>query len=79
MTEMHPHRIKHTYQEQYVQTLKRATTLEEQRYTVVSIWEHEIDRLVQINADFKTFIQQSYIQSPLNHPEALYRGRTNTT
>ncbi|XP_055999674.1 uncharacterized protein LOC130047925 [Ostrea edulis] len=76
---MHPHRVQHTYQDLHVQTLKRATALEEQGYTVVSLWEHEFDQQVQNNIELQTFIQEVNIQDPLNPREALYGGRTNAT
>ncbi|XP_056022075.1 uncharacterized protein LOC130054965 [Ostrea edulis] len=79
LTEMHPHRVQHTYQDLHVQTLKRATALEEQGYTVVSLWEHEFDQKVQNNTELQTFIQEVNIQDPLNPREALYGGRTNAT
>jgi hypothetical protein len=45
--EMHPHRVQKTYQDLYEETQRRAKALEDQGYTVVSIWEHEFDRLVR--------------------------------
>ncbi|XP_056022017.1 uncharacterized protein LOC130054931 [Ostrea edulis] len=79
LTDMHPHRVQHTYQDLYLDTLKRASALEDQGYTVVSIWEHEFDRQTQTNADLQEFLQGVDIQDPLNPRDALYGGRTNAT
>jgi hypothetical protein len=78
-TEMHPHRVQQTYQALYEQTLKRAAALEEQGYTVISIWEHDFDRRVQENPELQQFVEDLDIQDPLNPRDALYGGRTNAT
>jgi hypothetical protein len=78
-TEMHPHRVQKTYQDLYRETGRRAKALEEQGYTVVSIWEHEFDRLVRQNPQLHQFIQDLDIQDPLNPRDALYGGQTNAT
>jgi hypothetical protein len=57
LLETHPHRVQQTYQDLYDQTLKRASDLQAQGYTVISIWEHEFDRLVQQNPDVQQFVQ----------------------
>ncbi|XP_056001762.1 uncharacterized protein LOC130048746 [Ostrea edulis] len=79
LTDMHPHRVQHTYQDLYLDTLKRASALEDQGYTVVSIWEHEFDRQTQTNSDLQEFLQGVDIQDPLNPRDVLYGGRTNAT
>ena len=79
LTETHPHRVQQTYQDLYDQTLKRTSDLQAQGYTVISIWEHEFDRLVQQNPDVQQFVQEVDIQDPLNPRDALYGGRTNAT
>jgi G:T-mismatch repair DNA endonuclease (very short patch repair protein) len=56
-TEMHPHQVQKTYQDLYEETGRRAKALEDQGYAVVSIWEHEFDRLVQQNPTLQQFIQ----------------------
>ncbi|XP_048775446.2 uncharacterized protein LOC125680045 [Ostrea edulis] len=79
LTETHPHRVQQTYQSLYEQTLKRAAALEQQGYTVVSIWEHVFDRQVKNNPELQTFLRDLDIQDPLNPRDALYGGRTNAT
>ncbi|XP_048729914.2 uncharacterized protein LOC125647269 [Ostrea edulis] len=79
MTETHPHRVQQKYQGLYEQTLKRATDLEEQGYTVVSIRDYEYDRQVQNNPELQTFLGYLDIQGPLNPRDALYGGRTIIT
>jgi hypothetical protein len=76
---MHPHRVQKTYQNLYEETGRRVKALEEQGYTVISIWEHEFDRLVRQNPPLQQFIQDLDIQDPLNPRDALYGGRTNAT
>jgi hypothetical protein len=76
---MHPHRVQKTYQDLYEETQRRAKALEDQVYTVNSIWEHEFDRLVQQNPPLQQFIQTLDIQDPLNPRDALYGGWTNAT
>jgi very-short-patch-repair endonuclease len=53
---MHPNRVQKTYQDLYEETGRRAKALEDQGYTVVSIWEHEFDRLVEQNTQLYKFI-----------------------
>ncbi|XP_056000351.1 uncharacterized protein LOC130048117 [Ostrea edulis] len=79
LTETHPHRVQQTYQTLYEQTLKRAAALEQQGYTVVSIWEHEFDRQVKNSPELQTFLGDLDIQDPVNPRDALYGGRTNAT
>jgi hypothetical protein len=76
-TEKHPHRVQKTYQDLYEETERRAKALEDQGYTVISILEHEFDRIVQQNPQLEQFIQDLDIQDPLNPRDALYGGRTN--
>ena len=78
-TEKHPHRVQQTYQDLYEETQRRAQALEDQGYNVISMWEHEFDRLVQQNPQLQQFIQDLDIQDPLNPRDALYGGRTNAT
>jgi hypothetical protein len=63
----------------YEETGRRAKALDDQGYTVISIWEHEFDRLVHQNPTLQQFIQDLDIQDPLNPRDALYGGRTNAT
>jgi hypothetical protein len=76
---MHPHRVQKTYQDLYEETHGRAKALEDQGYTVISIWEHDFDRLVRQNPPLQQFIQTLDIQDPLNPRDALFGGRTNAT
>jgi hypothetical protein len=78
-TEIHPHRVHKTYQDLYEETGRRAKALEDQDYTVVSIWEHEFDRKVQQNLQLHQTTQDLNIQDPLNPRDALYGGWTNVT
>ena len=62
---MHPHRVHQTYQDLYEETQRRAKALEDQGYTVISMWKHDFDRLVQQNPQLQQFIQDLDIQDPL--------------
>jgi hypothetical protein len=78
-TENHPHHVQKTYQDVYEDTGRRAKVLEDQGYTVVSIWEHEFDRIVSQTPQLQQFIENLDFQDPLNPRDALYGGRTNAT
>jgi hypothetical protein len=78
-TEIHPHRVQKTYQDLYEEIQRRAKALEDQGYTVKSIWEHKFNRLVQQNPPLQQFIQNLDIQDLLNPRDALYGDRTNDT
>jgi hypothetical protein len=76
---MHSYHVQKTYQDLYEETERRAKTLEDQGYKVVSMWEHKFDRLVRKNPQLHQFIQDLDIQDPFNPRDALYRGWTNGT
>lgn len=71
-----------TMDDSYLASMSRLTELENNTgANIVLQWEHQYDRQLKDNADFKTFVQtdQRDIQDPLNPREALYGGRTNAT
>ena len=73
---MHPQR-KLTMGQIYEETQKRQHFLELMGNEVVIIWEHDYDRKLKTDADFREFCAGVITLDPLNPREAFYGGRTN--
>ena len=61
----------------YDKTMKRISTLQENGYSVTTMWECEFDKLVKNDKNFKGVIGSLSIPTPLDPREALSGGRTN--
>ena len=73
---VHPYR-KLTMGQVYEETMKRQRHLEASGYEVVTMWEHEYDRLLKADSDFREFCAGVVTREPINPRDAFYGGRTN--
>ena len=73
---IHPYR-KVAMGQIYDETVRRERYLEGKGNEVVTIWEHEFERLLKVDTDFRQFCSGLCNNDPLNPREAFYGGRTN--
>ncbi|XP_074661123.1 uncharacterized protein LOC141913858 [Tubulanus polymorphus] len=66
-----------TFDDVYQATLRRKHELETMGYTVVQMWEHDYNRKIRDDVNFKSFVERVTVFDPLEPRKCFYGGRTN--
>jgi len=69
----------HSSRDRYNQTLHRRKLLEEAGYTVLSIWEHDWERLKKDDPEIREYVERLRLPERLDPHDAFYGGRTNAS